>query len=66
MWHIDLLLGDDCKTNKTTAVTRQRPASQWTSRNVVFFAWSKLMAVHATMDTTMRSGVFFSVRIKGL
>jgi hypothetical protein len=24
LWHIDLLLGSDCETNKTTAIARQQ------------------------------------------
>jgi hypothetical protein len=66
------LTGNDRGTkNDTTAVARQRPVRQSIGWKAVFSvestliaAQSTLIAAHATMDTTMRSDVFYAVRSK--
>jgi hypothetical protein len=57
MWHIDPLLGNDCKTNETTAIARQ-PVCQWTCWKVVFSAWHVSMAVRATMAAVTKEWCF--------
>jgi hypothetical protein len=60
---MDPLLGKDRETNnETTAVARQQPARQWTGWKTVFSAGFAPIAAHATIDTTVKSGVFYAVR----
>jgi hypothetical protein len=67
LWRVDSVLGNDRKTSKeTTAVTGQRTARQWTGYKAVFCTGSTPKAVHATVDTTVRSGLFYAVNAKGL
>jgi hypothetical protein len=48
------------------AVARQQSALQWTGWKAVFSTGSAPMAAHATMDTTMRSDIFYTVCVEGL
>jgi hypothetical protein len=61
------LIGNYYETNnETTAVARQQPSRQWTGWKAEFSAGSTPMAAKATMDTTMRIDVFYTVRADGL
>jgi hypothetical protein len=60
--HIDPLLGNDGETiNETTTIARHRPARQWTDWKAIFSAKFSPMAAYATLDTTMKSCVFYAV-----
>jgi hypothetical protein len=62
LWRKDLLLGNDSESNETSTIARQRPARQWTGWKAMFSVVSAPMIADATMDTTMRSGVFYAIR----
>lgn len=67
MQSVDPLIGNESETrNETAAFAMQRPAQQWTGWKAVISALSAPMAEPVTVNTTMRSAVFYVVRAEGL